>query len=308
MDLIGRMIDLLRPRPDRRPGPADAEPVPARCEKPAPSARPRAFQGWLRIRESLSLPLRAALGAVPVALLLLLWTLLTDGAAEARVISPLILPSPLEVVTAFRSLWFDAELSRSVVASTGRVVVGFLIGLAVAFPLSMLMGSFTKVKALFEPSAVFLSYLPIPALVPLTMSIFGIGETQKAMFLALAFLIYLLPLFVKAVEEVDNVYLQTAYTMGADRRRVVAKVLLPMALPQIVHAMRLGFGVGWTYIILAEMVAAERGLGQIIIIAQRRGPREHIYLVLVVIVLIAYLTDKLWARLHRALFPYLGTR
>jgi NitT/TauT family transport system permease protein len=170
------------------------------------------------------------------------------------------------------------------------------------------MGSFSKVRAAFEPTTVFLSYLPIPALVPLTMSLFGIGETQKAMFLALAFIIYLLPLFVKAVEEVDNVYLQTAYTMGAGRWKLITKVLLPVALPQIIHAMRLGFGVGWTYIILAEMVAADRGLGQIIIIAQRRGPREHIYLVLVVIVLIAYLTDKLWERLHHGLFPYLRAR
>lgn len=273
-----------------------------------PKVSRRQFQGWLKVREPVDLRLRILLGAVPVLLILAVWTWLTWGEAEARIISPLILPSPLEVVRSFHSLWFDAELSRSVVASFSRVVVGFAIGLLVAFPLSLLMGSFSKAKAAFEPTTVFLSYLPIPALVPLTMSLFGIGETQKAMFLALAFLIYLLPLFVKAVEEVDNVYLQTAYTMGAGRWKLITKVLLPVALPQIVHAMRLGFGVGWTYIILAEMVAADRGLGQIIIIAQRRGPREHIYLVLVVIVLIAYLTDKLWERLHHSLFPYLRAR
>jgi NitT/TauT family transport system permease protein len=68
--------------------------------------------------------------------------------------------------------------------------------------------------------------------------------------------------------------------------------------------MRMGFGIGWTYIILAEMVAADRGLGQIIIIAQRRGPREHIYLVLLVIVAIAFLVDRLWIYLAKSLFPY----
>ena len=76
-------------------------------------------------------------------------------------------------------------------------------------------------------------------------------------------------------------------------------------MPRIFLAMRLGFGIGWTYIILAEMVAADRGLGQIIIVAQRRGPRAHIYLVLLVIVLIAYITDKLWVKLGKMLFPYL---
>jgi NitT/TauT family transport system permease protein len=140
------------------------------------------------------------------------------------------------------------------------------------------------------------------------MSLFGVDELQKVMFLALAFFIYLLPLFVRTVDDVDNVFLQTAYTLGASRWQALRQVLVPVALPRIVHAMRLGFGVGWTYIILAEMVAADRGLGQIIIVAQRRGPREHIYLVLVVIVLIAYLTDRLWVSLGRRLFPYQETR
>ncbi|MFZ1986881.1 MAG: ABC transporter permease [Desulfatitalea sp.] len=262
----------------------------------------------LDIREDVGIGTRVVLGVIPVAALILLWYWLTAGKAEVRVISPLILPSPGEVVRSLHSLWFEAELSRSIVASTMRVVIGFLIGCAIAFPTAILMGSFSKIKALLAPSTIFLAYLPIPALVPLTMSLFGIDELQKIMFLALAFFIYLVPLFVKSVEEVDNVYLQTAATLGAKRWDVVRRVLFPIAFPQIINAMRLGFGVGWTYIILAEMVAADRGLGQIIIIAQRRGPREHIYLVLVAIVVIAYLTDKLWVHLHRALFPYVRSR
>jgi NitT/TauT family transport system permease protein len=263
---------------------------------------------WLRIREDLSLQYKVLLGVVPPVCIIMLWGLLTNGAVESRIISPLILPSPLEVISSIGSLWFEAELSRSVVASMLRVVTGFIFGAAIAFPLSILMGTYTKARSLFEPITVFLAYLPIPALVPLTMSLFGIGETQKIMFLALGFLIYLIPLFVKAIDEVDNVYLQTAYTLGVKRWKAMTRVLFPIAFPKIVHAMRLGFGVGWTYIILAEMVAAERGLGQIIIIAQRRGPREHIYLVLIVIVVIAYLTDKLWEKAYDTLFPYKRTR
>jgi NitT/TauT family transport system permease protein len=260
------------------------------------------------IREEVARPLKIVLGIIPVLLGLLIWFLLTLGPAESRLISPLILPSPIEVIRSFHTLWFQAELSRSIVASLMRVLIGFCVGGLIAFPLSLAMGAFSKVQALFGPSTVFLAYLPIPALVPLTMSLFGIGELQKTMFLALAFFISLVPLFVKAVGEVDNVYLQTAYTMGAKRWDIIRQVLFPIAFPQIIHAMRLGFGVGWTYIILAEMVAADRGLGQIIIIAQRRGPREHIYLVLLVIVLIAYLTDKLWVKLANILFPYQRAR
>jgi ABC-type nitrate/sulfonate/bicarbonate transport system permease component len=260
---------------------------------------------FLGIREKTGIFTKIILGTVPIVILVFVWVLLTNGKHENRMISPLILPSPYEVLASFKSLWFEAELSRSIVASTLRVICGFLAGLLVAFPLGLSMGSFSKVKAMFNPFMTFAAYLPIPALLPLTMSLFGIGELQKVMFLALAFFIYLLPLFVKTVDEVDNIYLQTAFTLGATKWQTVRRVLLGISSPKLFHAMRLGFGVGWTYIILAEMVAADRGLGQIIIVAQRRGPREHIYLVLVVIVIIAYFTDKLWVKLGRKLFPYL---
>lgn len=259
---------------------------------------------WLRIRETLSAPAKIVLGLTPIVLIFLAWGLMTAGSPEERWISPVILPSPVEVVLSFHSLWFESELSRSVTASALRVVGGFVAALAVVFPLGVLMGSFSKVQALFDPLAVFGSYLPIPTLVPLTMSLFGIGEMQKIMFLALAFVVFLLPAFVKALHEVDEVYLQTAQTLGATKWQLVRHVLLGVSMARLYDSMRLGFGIGWTYIILAEMVAADRGLGHIIIVAQRRGPREHIYLVLVVIVLIAFVTDKLWVKVGRSLFPY----
>ncbi|HMB55253.1 MAG TPA: ABC transporter permease subunit, partial [Thermoanaerobaculia bacterium] len=213
-------------------------------------------------------------------------------------------PSPVEVVRAFPSLWFDRALTRNALVSLGRVLAGFAVGVAIAFPLGLAMGAFTKVKAMFNPLAVFAAYLPIPALVPLTLSLFGTGEEQKVAFLALAFVIYLLPLIVASVDSVDDVYLKTAYTLGATRGQTVMKVLLGVSWPDIFRALRLGFGIGWSYIILAEMVDIGRGLGGIIIISQRRGPREHIYLVLLVIVVIAWLTDQVWRILGRWMFPY----
>ena len=166
------------------------------------------------------------------------------------------------------------------------------------------LAQYPKVKATFTPLTIFGAYLPIPTLVPLTLSLFGTGELQKVMFLALAFMIYLVPLFVAAVDNVDDTYLKTAYTLGATKGQAVSRVLLPISWPDIYQAMRLGFGVGWSYILLAEMVDVGRGLGGIIITSQRRGPREHIYLVLVFIVLVAFLTDKVWATVGRWLFPY----
>ena len=259
----------------------------------------------LVIRETLPAWLHWVLGTVPIVLLVGLWWLVTgSGPAEERIISPTILPSPAEVASSFSSLWFDRALTRNVLVSLSRVLAGFAVGVAVAFPLGVLMGAFTKIKATFTPLSVLGAYLPIPALVPLTLSLFGTGEKQKVAFLALAFVIYLLPLIVAAVDEVDEVYLKTAYTLGATRWQALRKVLLAISFPDIYQSLRLGFGIGWSYILLVEMVDIGRGLGGIIIMSQRRGPREHIYLVLLVIVALAFVTDKLWSIGGRYLFPY----
>lgn len=247
----------------------------------------------------------ALLGLIPLALIILLWWAVTRGEiVEERIISPVILPSPGEVVASFESLWFQRGLSRSMMTSLARVFAGFGVAAAVALPLGIAMGAFSKVRALFNPLAVMGSYLPIAAIVPLTMSWFGTGELQKVMFLAIAAFVFLLPLVVNAIDDVDAVYLNTAYTLGANRWQTVTKVLLGIAAPALWDALRLTVGIGWTYIILAEIVDAERGLGSLIITSQRRGPREHIYLVLLVIMAMAFLIDRAFVTVGRRLFPY----
>jgi ABC-type nitrate/sulfonate/bicarbonate transport system permease component len=224
---------------------------------------------------------------------------------ESRIFAPVILPSPMEVLRSLPDLWTERSLVTNILFSFLRVAAGFTVAFIIVFPLSLLMGTFSKFCSLFSPMMLFGAYLPIPALVPLTMVMFGTTERQKVMFLALGFAIYLLPLFVKALEEVDNVYLQTGYTLGAKKYQVLNKILLPIALPKIYDAMRLGFGIGWGYIILAEMVdMGSKGVGALILTSQRRGPREDIYLVLIAIVIMAFITDKIWEKVGYRLFPY----
>jgi ABC-type nitrate/sulfonate/bicarbonate transport system permease component len=139
------------------------------------------------------------------------------------------------------------------------------------------------------------------------MSWFGIEEKQKIIFLALAFGIYLLPAIVVAIESVPDVYLRTAYTLGAGKLAAIFRVLVPIALPSIWNGMRLAFGVGWTYLVLTVVVSIDPddpGLGALIAISQRRGPREHIYLIIIVITLIAFLADRIWQLAGSYLFPY----
>jgi ABC-type nitrate/sulfonate/bicarbonate transport system permease component len=133
-------------------------------------------------------------------------------------------------------------------------------------------------------------------------------EVQKYLFLAVVTFVVLLPQVVLAIENVEDIYLQTAYTQGAGCWHTVWKVLIPVALPDLYTALRTSFAVGWTYIILAEIIEAERGLGYIISLAHHRGPMAHIYLAVLTIMLIGFGIDKLWVLGGRWLFPYRAER
>jgi len=214
------------------------------------------------------------------------------------------LPQPVEVAASFKSLWFDRALMKSILYSLARVGAGFGVAVLIALPLGILMASFSIIRGVFNPIAVIGGYLPIAALVPLTLSWFGTDEGQKVAFLAIAAFVYLLPLVIQAVDDVDEIYLKTAYTLGVSQVGAIFRVLMPIAMARIYEGMRLAFGVGWTYIILAEIVDAQRGLGYLIMSSQRRGPNEHIYLVLVVIIVLGFLIDKGLELIGRQLFPH----
>ncbi len=255
------------------------------------------------------------LGLVPIALLLGLWWGITHGEPEERRVSPTILPSPGEVFSYLPQLLTHKGennqgnfLFHNVWASGKRVIKGFLLALVIVMPIGIGMGAFASIRATFGSLMTASGYIPIATLVPLTMSWFGTDEKQKVIFLAMAFGIYLLPLVVKAIDGVPDVFLRTAQTLGATRAQIVTRVLVPIAMPDLWHAMRLAFGVGWTYIVLTEALVQTDGLGYLIEIARRRGPREQIYLVIMIITIIAWFADQLWMRIGRWLFPYRQAR
>ena len=262
--------------------------------------------GWfLAIRGRVPRKVGLLLGMVPILILVGLWWAATRGEVEERAIGPQILPSPAEVVRSVPELLTQRDLVTHILSSLRRVGLGYLVALAAALPLGILMGAFGSARATLSPSATASGYIPIATLVPLTMSWFGTGELQKIIFLAMAFGIYLLPLVVAAIEHVPEVYLKTGYTLGASRWQTVRRVLIPVAMPEIWQSMRLAFGVGWTYLVLTEVVVLTDGLGYLVAISQRRGPREHIYLVIVVITLIAWAADLVWTQIGRQVFRHM---
>lgn len=249
------------------------------------------------------------LGLAPTVLLVLVWWLLTNGEVEERVIGPTILPSPAEVVHSIPRLFqSDPGLGTHIWVSMRRVILAYLLALVIVLPLGVFMGAFGVVRSTLSPVTTASGYIPIATLLPLTMAWFGTGEEMKIVFLAMAFAIYLLPVVINAIDQVPDVYLKTAYTLGASRPQTLMRVLIPIALPDIWHGMRLAFGVGWTYLVLAEVVVQERGLGTLVAISQRRGIMAQVYLVILIITLIAWVADLGWAQLGNLLFPYKRSR
>ena len=234
-----------------------------------------------------------------------LWWLATAGAgAESRLVSPVILPSPAEVIRSFPSLLNERALLQSMAATLRRVLVGFGLGIVVGVPLGIAAGSWRVVEAAGAPLALFGRNLPVAALIPLTILWFGIDETQKVMFIFIATVPFIYSEAVVAITGVPDRYVETAQTLGASSWQIVTKVLVGLALPDIYGSLRHLFGLAFGYIMLAELINAEHGLGYLLMASQRRGLSEHIILILMIIGVLAFGIDRVLFWFQRGLFPY----
>jgi ABC-type nitrate/sulfonate/bicarbonate transport system permease component len=248
---------------------------------------------------------RRLIGVGALGFVVLVWWLATRGlAAEDRLISPVILPSPREVIRSFPSLLYERGLLQSIAATLKRVLVGFGLAALVGVPLGIAAGSWRVVEAAGAPLALFGRNLPVAALIPLTILWFGIDETQKVMFIFIATVPFVYSDAASAIAGVPDRYVETAQTLGASSFQIVRKVLVALALPDIYSSLRHLFGLAFGYIMLAELINAQHGLGYLLMTSQRRGLSEHIILILIVIGLLAFGIDRLLFWVERGLFPY----
>jgi NitT/TauT family transport system permease protein len=248
------------------------------------------------------LPKRTAflLGFVAPAVVLGAWCAVTYGG----LVKPDFLPTPTEVVRGTLQLFFQYDLTTAILVSTRRIAFAFLLAALLALPLGVLMGTFDPIYRIFEPIMAPLRYMPISAFIPLLILWFGIYEQEKIAFLFLGVFVYLLPVVVSSIRLVPEELVQTALTLGASKFQVIRTVLLPAALPEIFDSFRVMNAIAWTYVILAEAVNPEHGLGYMVELARTHQKASWSFAGLIVIGGIGLLTDFLIRALSGLLFSW----
>ena len=228
------------------------------------------------------------------------WLLAISGLVEK-----VFMPSPLDVLK--RSfIWFsDESLMSDIWISTYRVFAGFLLSAILAIPLGVLIGTYQPMKAMFEPLMDFIRYMPAVAFIPLVMLWVGIEESSKIAIIFIGTFFQMVLMVAEDIRRVPNNQIEAAHTMGANSNEIVSLVIIQSAKPALLDTLRVTMGWAWTYLVVAELVAANSGLGYSILRAQRFMQTDKIFAGIILIGLIGLAIDQLFRLLHRKSFPWL---
>jgi NitT/TauT family transport system permease protein len=253
----------------------------------------------LQIRGEVSQRTRVLLAVLSWTAVVLGWFLLTQW----DILPPFSVPKPAGVVTAFARLWTEYDLLGNVFKSWWRIAQAFLWSAVVAIPLGLLMGSFRWLHHFVNPVAEPMRSMPITAFLPAFIALFGMEEGMKVAFLWFGMFFYLLAVVVEEAERVDNALLETALTLGAKRRHLLW-LMFRASFPAIFGSFRILYDIGWTYVILAEMVNARKGVGYMVEAARKVLDFDRVYAGIIAIGIAAFLFRWLLTLAERRLFPW----
>jgi NitT/TauT family transport system permease protein len=232
--------------------------------------------------------------------ILTIWSLLTLTGWVGKS----ILPDPVSVLTSFKELHFNDLLVRNTLYSIKLNIFGYVEAIAVSLLLGFIIGLFPVVKGITSRYVDAIRFIPLTAVTGLFIAWFGIETNMKVQFLAFGIMVYLLPVVVQRIADVDEIYLQTAYTLGANKWQIFKSVYWPFVTSKIFDDIRVLTAISWTYIIVAELVNKTGGVGALIFTAARQSRLDKVFAVLFVIVIIGILQDKLFKWLDQKLFPF----
>ena len=269
-------------------------------DPPTEPARRRRSRLW-SVRGSISRRQYAMLAAIGFALPLALWWWLSTHGGIAKI----FLPTPGDVLVRAAVWWSGENLANDLGISVFRVVAGWSLSAVIAIPIGLLIGSMRPVEAVLEPLTDFIRYMPAVAFIPLVMLWIGIDESAKIAIIFVGTFFQMVLMTAEDVRRVPAAQIEAARTMGATRQELIEKVILPSAKPALLDTLRITMGWAWTYLVVAELVAANSGLGYAILKAQRFLQTDKIFVGIILIGGIGLLIDQAFRLLHRRRFPWL---
>jgi len=267
----------------------------------APTGLARQLRALGSIRAPLDRRVGTALALVGLLAPLLAWLLVTLYASVNKV----FLPGPGDVALRLWHWWSEDNLSADIGISVFRVVAGWALSALIAVPLGLLIGTYRSVQALLEPLTDFIRYMPAVAFIPLVMLWIGIDESSKVAIIFIGTFFQMVLMVAEDVRRVPMAQIEAAQTMGATRGEILEQVIFASARPALLDTLRVTMGWAWTYLVVAELVAANSGLGYAIIKAQRFLQTDKIFAGILLIGAIGLAIDQAFRLAHRMAFPWL---
>lgn len=239
-------------------------------------------------------------------LLVLLWYIWKSESAVGNVSQSTFFPTVSEIAEGAVTIFTDEDKKvwTDIGTSAMRVFTGFLLAAVIAIPLGIYMGSYRIWEAFMQPIFEFIRYFPVPALIPLLVAIYGVDEESKIILIFLGTFFQLILMVADEVRRVSEELVKVAYTMGANSIEVLFKVLLPSALPGIFDALRLCHGWAWTYVVVAEMIATNEGLGIRIMKFARFVQMPKVMTYLLILGMLGLILDLLFRYINQKLFHW----
>ena len=235
-------------------------------------------------------------------MLLVTWTVVT----ALGMVPVQFLPSPIQVL---RTLWgflASVEFFADVGISVFRVMTGFFAAAAVGIPSGIYMGSFRQVEAVFSPIIGFVRYLPAPAFIPLCILWLGLGELEKIAIIFIGTFFQLTLMVMDDVAMVPDEFVDIGKGAGLTSNQVVRRIITPAILPAVFDDLRICVGWAWSYLVVAEIVAANKGIGFLIMEGQRYLRTDHVMAGMLVIGILGVAFDAMFKLLRPILFPWVG--
>lgn len=218
--------------------------------------------------------------------------------------SPIFIPKPNQVLNVF---WETLKSGRLLIAlrySFLRITIATLISAAIAIPIGVILFNIKMVKDFVYPIISALRYIPVTAFYPLLIMWFGIDELMKITFLFIATFVYMMPSVMLALDEVNQDLIDTGLTIGMSRTQTITKIQLPATMPSLMNSFIMMYGIGWTYIAVAETVNAKFGLGWIIQQSSSRGRTDLVFMAIITIVIVSVVFDTLSKTLVKNIFKW----